>query len=358
MDKDFLDFFGESVDKLVTLPLAQTRSELSAPSVIAGFYRAARERLRAPLTLLAAQKLKEKVGAGDNVILITNSHESDGPVGIAGLARAIEVGLKATPIIVSCVEKSVLMPGPYALPSAVLPQTCIAAGLLPVGFQDIDNRYHRVAIWGESLLASAEEAIEESRKLLDKLHPAVVISSEEMGRNKKDVYHSAFGYAWRYSPDTGSETLLPRLDHLLELARSRGIPTISVGDNGNEMGFGVIEEAVREYHPFGDKCQCPCGAGIATLVKADIVVPATTSNLGCNGIEACLAEILNDVDIMHDGETERRMLSACANAGCPDGATAFTTPTCDGTLGLTSVYIVELLRMTISQSFKNLVRLW
>lgn len=353
-----LKWFGETVDRLVTLPLAKTRSKLEEARVIASYYEAARDKLGGPLTLLAAQKLKETVHAGDNVILITNSHETDGPVGIAGLARAIEVGLKATPIIVSCVKETLLMPGPYCLPSNVLPRVCTAAGLMPVLFQDIDNRYHRVAIQEEPSHSNAEEALEASKRILSEINPKVVISSEEMGRNRKGVYHSAWGYAWRFSPDPESKLSFPRLDHLLELAQSRGIPAVSVGDNGNEMGFGSIEEAVRRHHPFGQKCQCPCGDGIATVVKADIVIPAATSNLGCNGIEACLAEILNEVDVMHDGETERRMLFACSNSGCPDGSTTFTTPTCDGTPFWTSIYIIELLRMTISQSLKTSVRLW
>jgi len=40
-----------------------------------------------------------------------------------------------------------------------------------------------------------------------------------------------------------------RLDHILDTARAARIPTISIGDNGNEMGLGTIEDAVRKYQP-------------------------------------------------------------------------------------------------------------
>jgi hypothetical protein len=175
-----------------------------------------------------------------------------------------------------------------------------------------------------------------------------------MGRNKKGIYHSAWGYA----RDPNPEAPLARIDHLMDYANSKGIPTIAVGDNGNEMGFGTIEKAVRRWHPFGDKCQCPCESGIASSVPSDIILPATTSNWGCYGIEACLALLTKNEESMHDPETERRMLYACANTGCPDGTTTFTTPTCDGTPHTVSVDLVELLKATVTQSFKTFVRRW
>jgi len=59
-------------------------------------YDETRRKFGRPLTLLAAEKLKERVNEGDYVFITTNSIEMDGPPGAAALARAVIVGLKAT----------------------------------------------------------------------------------------------------------------------------------------------------------------------------------------------------------------------------------------------------------------------
>ena len=90
--------------------------------------------------------------------------------------------------------------------------------------------------------------------------------------------------------------------------------------------------------------------------KADIVVPAHTSNWGAYGIEACLARLLADAYLMHDEYTEDRILLNCANLGIPDGASEMCTPTTDGSSHDTGILIVGLLRETVEMSFRELVR--
>ena len=52
--------------------------------------------------------MKERVGKGDNVLILTgfvimnwNRPETDGPVGAAALARSLDLGLGAVPIILT-----------------------------------------------------------------------------------------------------------------------------------------------------------------------------------------------------------------------------------------------------------------
>ncbi len=60
-------------------------------------------------SLVAAQRLIEEVSAGDNVFIMTEFAtfpnmpygETDGPLGVASLARAVKFGLSALPIIVA-----------------------------------------------------------------------------------------------------------------------------------------------------------------------------------------------------------------------------------------------------------------
>jgi len=350
-------WFGDVVDRLVTNCLGENQGPLTNPvrgqaPKIHLMYAAARERFRRPISLMSAELIKEKVKPKETVLFITNSHEMDGAPGVAALARAVEIGLSASPVIVTYTAGSELLPDPVRA-ARVIPETCIAAGLMPVPYSNLRARKHRVAVM--SFPPSAfDEAGREAEKIIQDCSPSVVISSEEMGRNVKGVYHTAFGFGLV----SGPEKPIDRLDHILDAARAAKIPTISMGDNGNEMGFGTIEDAVRKYQPWGDKCKCPCGSGIATSVRADIAFPATISNWGCYGIEACLAHLMGNTEIMHDEEMQKRILHSCADTGCPDGATSLTTPTEDGTPYRTGMHIVELLRLSVVQSFKTFEREW
>jgi len=314
-------------------------------------YAAARERVSRPISLMAAEVIC-KVKPKDNVLLITNSYEMDGAPGIAALARAIDIGVGAAPIIATYTAGNETLPDPKRC-ARIVPETCIAAGLMPVEYSRLKDRKHRVAVI-EFPPLGVDGAIRESRSIIQKYNPSLVISSEASGRNIKGVYHSAFGYGRWGDPNQPAQ----RLDHILDAAREARVPTISLGDNGNEMGFGSIEDIIRKYHPWGDKCICPCGSGIASSVKSDIVFPVAISNWGCYGIAACIAHLTRNAEAIHDGETQKRILIACANIGCPDGATDFATPTEDGTPYMTGVHVLELLRLSAIQSLKHFVRDW
>jgi len=348
------DHFGDIVDRLVTTPLGQLGQEELNPGIVPAVYAEARQKYGRPLTLLAAERLIGAVERDDNVVIMTNSEEMDGPPGAAALARAIDVALDARPIIVTSWSPTDLIPSEERT-RRVLPETCIAAGLMPVEYDLLRARAHRVHVHpfpSECLTTSKVLA----QELFDLYEPAAVITTEVMGRNEKGVYHSALGY--RLYEGLTSHDKVDRLDCILEAASDRGITSISVGDNGNEMGFAGIADAWRRHHPFGAKCRCPCGSGIVSATTSNVAIPAATSNWGCYGVEACLAKLKGDPEVMHDGDTERRMLHSCANVGVPDGATVWCTPTTDGTPHAASVYVVELLGMTVSRSFRTLHRPW
>ena len=349
---DYSYWFGDVVDRLVSTKIGRTRGSAATPANIHQIYAAAREKYGRPMSLMAAEILKEKVKPKDTVLFITNSHETDGPPGVAALARAVDMGLSAAPVVVTYTAGVDMLPDPARV-SRVLPETCVGAGLLPVDYARLRARPHRVSVVGFAPL-TLEQAVQESEKIIRDYNPSAVISNEQAGRNVKGVYHSAYGFARESDPKQPTA----RLDHILDAARAAKIPTISMGDNGNEMGLGSVEEAIRKYHPYGDKCQCPCGSGLATSVKADIAFPVAISNFGCYGIAACLAHVLENAEVFHDGETQKRILHACAATGCCDGVTQLATPTEDGTPYMTGVYVVELLRFSVVQSFKSFERPW
>ena len=289
-----------------------------------------------PLCMLAAEKML-RLKRDSVVLFLTGVHhpiffprgETDGPPGAVALARALSVGLGLKPVIVS--DKEV---------EGVVTQTALSIGLVSDWDTKAGIRPRSVSVRGFPLLDVAESK-REAKVLVDQLQPAAVIAIERKGRNAKGEYHSLLG--------TSRSKHEAKLDYVVDAASEKGAITIGIGDNGNEIGFGNIHDDVMKIQMFGEMCQCPCGNGIASTVKTDVLIPASTSNWGAYGVEACIAILSGEYELMHDGKTEERVLTACAAMGCADGETIESTPTCDGT-GMASVYVVNLLKSLVDQS--------
>ncbi|MFQ6052691.1 MAG: glutamate cyclase domain-containing protein [Candidatus Bathyarchaeia archaeon] len=356
LEEQLLVGFGDVVDRIVSTPAG------TAPVIRKGrrgprklryqwmlVYDEARKRYGRPLTLLAAERLKEDVGEGDHVLIVTNSHEMDGSPGAAALARALILGLRAIPVIVANYEE-------HSKYERAIPQACIGAQLIPI----TDPEALRGSIWTPYTVLirnwppmSVTRATCESEKFLEAFEPKAVITVEATSCNRRGVRHGALGTP-RNSGDPEEEIV--RWNELLDAANERGILTIATGDNGNECGFATIEDILRRHHEFCADCGCPCGGGIVSASGADIVIPANSSNWACYGIEACLAGILRRPEVMHDEYTHNRILLNCANVGIPDGASAMCTPTTDGASHEACIYTVGQLRQTVIMSSVELVR--
>src|SRR5260221_14734030 len=101
------EIVGDSIDRAVNIEM---RFRAGLPrGVTYPLYEAARKKQKKPLTWLAAKLLKDKVKAGDHVFVVTGAGtppglpagETDGPPGAAAIARAIEFGLGAKPVLIS-----------------------------------------------------------------------------------------------------------------------------------------------------------------------------------------------------------------------------------------------------------------
>src|SRR4029453_6641257 len=101
------EIVGDSIDRAVNIEM---RFRAGLPrGVTYPLYEAARKKQGKPLTWLAAKLLKDKVKSGDHVFVVTGAGtppglpagETDGPPGAAAIARAIEFGLGAKPILIS-----------------------------------------------------------------------------------------------------------------------------------------------------------------------------------------------------------------------------------------------------------------
>lgn len=321
---------GESVDRLITTELEARPG--GSRGKTAALYEAARQKTGKPPSLAAAQALLQRAKEGDTIIVSTGwvidfwfpKGEICGMTGAVSLSRALISGLGAKVCFLS--EEPVL---------SVYQAVCRAAGVRVFPDESL-GRVPR-AVVTRAFPVEEREARRAAIEYLDALQPKAVITLEKCGRNQKGVYHTGQGNDM--SPTTA------KLDLLVEEARRRGILTIGIGDLGNEIGFGNIRETVEAVIPWGAKCNCPCGGGMASAVETDYLIVAAASNRGGYGLEACLAALLDKPEVMHDGDMERRMIQAVGAAGAMDSFTVGPTPTDGHGVPMeVSSYLVELLR--------------
>lgn len=356
LDEEHLVGFGDVVDRLVsttigTIPLLRKGRNGKPKSHYRWMkvYDETRVRYGRPLTLLAAEKIVENVKPGDYVLIITNSHEMDGPPGAAALARSLLVGLRAIPIIMANFK-------PESKFQRALTQSCTGAQIIPVHTKEeltgsIWTPYTALIYnWPKY---SSVEAMNKTRDFLDEYQPKAIITVEATACNRKGIRHGALGGP-RNTGDPDEKII--RWNQFIDQANERGILSIATGDNGNECGFASIMDILVKHHEYCADCGCPCGDGIVSAAAADIVIPANNSNWACYGIGACLAKLLDDPDVLHNEYTHERILRNCANEGIPDGATAMATPTTDGASLEACIYLLGLLRQSLLMSMKEIVR--
>ncbi|MCI6647536.1 MAG: DUF4392 domain-containing protein, partial [Oscillospiraceae bacterium] len=108
--------------------------------------------------------------------------------------------------------------------------------------------------------------------MLDQYAPTLLISIERCGRNIQGDYANMRGVS---IADHNA-----RVDWLFELGARRGIPSVGVGDGGNEIGMGNLKEVISN-----ELSLVPCEVEVSHLVIA------TVSNWGAYGLCACLEEL-------------------------------------------------------------------
>lgn len=205
------------------------------------------------------------------------SAETDGPPGALFLGRAL-----------STLGKDVI----FATHRSCEP--VMAAGLASLG------------LFSPLLVTSPGETPE---PFLAEFQPDLVMAVELPGRSADGEYYNMRGL-----PVTGR---ISPLDELLLMASARSIPTVAVGDGGNEAGMGKVRDRVRTAVRFGDRIAC--------TVPADHLVVSGISNWGCYGLLASLGN-----ELLHSPEEEVDLLVALTGAGALDGVRLEATCSVDG----------------------------
>ena len=146
--------------------------------------------------------------------------------------------------------------------------------------------------------------------MLDRYAPTLLISIERCGRNIHGDYANMRGVS---IADHNA-----RLDALFELGRTRGIPSIGVGDGGNEIGMGNLQQIITNRLSL-----VPCE------VTVDYLVIATVSNWGAFGLCAYLALLSGRNDLLPDYEIAMAYLRHIVALGAVDGVTKQQVATVD-----------------------------
>lgn len=331
------DLTGEALDRLVTI---EAKNRGMPHGILQPLYDAARSQQGGrPISMLAAERLKDAVGKGDVVLILTGAGyeptlpegESDGPPGAAAIARMLYWGLGAVPVYV-CEECHVR---PVIASSHAL-------ALMVKDFKNAKDRRLGAALATAPTEQSAVDAWE--TKLFEEMQPKAVISAERLGAGKDGIIHNATGHPLQ-GPDNTVDVEAIDIGGIIDKARAAGILTIGIGDHGNELGFGVIRDTVVKTMPRGE-FSC-------TTVGTDILFPCMMSNWGCYAIEAALAWLLKRPDLMHSAADEERLLRACLDAGGLEAMYCTTDFMVDGLDGETSMACVQILGNIVRKNLEG-----
>ncbi len=284
------------------------------------------------------------VPEGGTVVLTTGSvsrawitpelGENDGPSGAAAIARALVLARNVTCVML-CEET--LLPA--------IQSTCQAAGLFPVTLEQAQIAKADKSLSTIVMLPYAtddEGGQKQAETLLAELDPDLLFSTERVGRNEFDVYHSMRGI------DYGMGRA--RVDFLFNLALERGIPVVAVGDGGNEIGMGKVADHVKAHVPYGDTCQCGCGGGIGAVTSCDVLVTAACSNWGCTAIAAAMAARAGNTRLLHTPEREALLLDTMVANGLINSTHGIVDDNVDGFPRQSHIAVAELCRTIVSRA--------
>jgi hypothetical protein len=308
----------DAIDRLVSIDFPRR-------GVIPLIFQAAREEAGRPLSLRAAELLRDAIVPGSVAAIATGwldrPHvsrriaETDGPPGAAVIARALHVGLGAVPFIF--VEAEIV---------EAMIRVVQAAGLRCVAPEEAlqarggSGALHAAAVI--AMPADRDAAVAQAEDMLARFDIRAFVAVEKGGENRKG----------RIRTSRGADTTeaLAKADALLDACRARGIASVGIGNGGNEIGMGLVHERLagklrNSIGPDGTSDD-----GVLPAGRTDALIAATVSNWGAYGLAAALAILVDKPDVLHSVAMEEDILRACAAAGFIDGVSGYVGPSADG----------------------------
>jgi len=209
--------------------------------------------------------------------------ETDGPLGTADIAWALE----------QCGAEVIAMTDGNCFPQ------------LAAAFKARGCRSRVLEVPGEGTEGFFEALFDESA-------PTLLITLERPGKARDGHFHNMRGGI--------IDPMLTDTDPALKTARLRGVPVISVGDGGNELGTGALRREVEAFVPHG--------ALICADQAADVTLISGVSNWWGFGV-AGLLSLMHGRDLLPDSGTETAVLRAVLASGGADGASGLAEETVD-----------------------------
>ncbi len=201
-------------------------------------------------------------------------------------------------------------------------------------YQNLSNLIKLNSIEMEKIPKNIDEAKEKCSSILSEYSPQVIISIERPGINEIGKY-------WDMNGEEITDKV-GKVDPLFRKAEEREIPTIGVGDGGNEVGMGNIKSTVEKEIPNGSK--------IASKTRVQTLVTSGVSNWGAYGIVTALS-ILSGKDLLHDSETEESLIKTSLETGAIDSFSKESKYKVDGIPGSIHEKIVDILNFLVSSNY-------
>lgn len=293
----------EELDKILRL-------DLGFRGIVDKLYLAARSRAGKPLVQLAVESIasiepKRAVVATGFKVTPRITQETDGPLGALVLAKTLDA--LSFDVLLLIEEDSI--------------------EILKAGLEVLDLSCKVYPLPVNSPLTPF------SRRLVEEFGPRILVFVEKVGANDVGVYHTMAGI--------DVSMYHARVEELVREALRVGCKVMSVGDGGNEVGFGLIKETVELFVPRARECGCPCGRGIAASSKVDVLVVSSISNVGCYAISSALSAFYG-FEWPHNHEMDLKLLKAIVDAGAVDGVTGENCMKVDGVPAQVLASIVDL----------------
>ncbi|MDA1188064.1 MAG: DUF4392 domain-containing protein [Chloroflexi bacterium] len=235
-------------------------------------------------------------------ILTAGATETDGPPGAVAIGKALQnIGYKV-----------VYVTDRYTEP-AMRP---IAGGTELVDFP----------------IAGEAESKAFTKQLLAKHKPSVIIAIERCGFTDEGKFRNMGG---KDISEFNAKT-----DYLF----GSGVPSVGIGDGGNEIGMGNLAKVVDETESLVEK---PC------ITKASKLVIASVSNWGGYGLAASLSK-LKKKNLLMSVQDEQALLKLFVDSGAVDGMSGKHEYKADGfTMEENSAVVARLHDYLASQGIRK-----
>ena len=146
-------------------------------------------------------------------------------------------------------------------------------------------------------IADVETSKREAGTILERIRPGLVISIERCGRTSSDTYLNM-----RYRDITEHTA---RLDYFFEA----GIPSVGIGDGGNEIGMGNLAEVIPTVATLPPD---------PAVTRVDRLILASVSNWGGYGLAAALSRLVGR-NLLPSIEEDGRLIIHLVDRGAVDG---------------------------------------